>query len=347
MYISAVGSNSVTISGPPSTRHQLWQKSTFEDRSRLEVPIYGPFHAGHLYDESHVDKVLTFKTKAILAQYTPQAIVFSAETGLPFPAGTTLDLVTLCLKEIFTKVVRWDIVLQNLPRTLLDADASSCDVFTIGRTNSGNSVLSALRSAGVPNATLYSHDSAKARDLVSNRQSSLDDGSKIAVVGMSGRFPNANGLEAFWHLLELGLDVHREVPKDRFDAEAHTDVTGRGKNKSHTPYGCFIDEPGLFDPRFFNMSPKEAMNTDPMQRLVLTTAYEAMENAGFVVNRSPSTQAERVGTFYGQTSDDWREVNSSQDISLQFITGGISKFQYLRHESFGLYVDRSIRTWTP
>jgi len=38
------------------------------------------------------------------------------------------------------------------------------------------------------------------------------------------------------------------------------------------------------------MSPREATQTDPMQRLALTTAYEAMEMAGFVRDRTPSTQ---------------------------------------------------------
>ena len=95
---------------------------------------------------------------------------------------------------------------------------------------------------------------------------------------------------------------------------------------SHTPYGCFIENPGLFDPCFFGMSPREAKNTDPMHRLALTTAYEAMEMAGLVVNRTPSTQAHRIGTFYGQTSDDWREINAAQDIDTYFIPGGVRAF---------------------
>lgn len=60
------------------------------------------------------------------------------------------------------------------------------------------------------------------------------------------------------------------------------------------------------------MSPREATQTGPMHRLALKTAYEAPEMSGFVPNRTPSTQSDRVGTFYGQTSDDWREVNAAQ-----------------------------------
>jgi acyl transferase domain-containing protein len=65
---------------------------------------------------------------------------------------------------------------------------------------------------------------------------------------------------------------------------------------------------------------------DPMQRLALVTAYEAMESAGMVLNRTPSTQADRIATFYGQASDDWKETNTAQNIDTFFITGGIRAF---------------------
>jgi monodictyphenone polyketide synthase len=107
--------------------------------------------------------------------------------------------------------------------------------------------------------------------------------SKIAIVGMSCRMPGgATDTEKFWRLLESGLDVHRKIPADRFDVDSHFDPAGKRVNTSHTPYGCFIDEPGLFDAPFFNMSPREAQQTDPMQRLAIVTAYEALERAGYV-----------------------------------------------------------------
>jgi len=150
--------------------------------------------------------------------------------------------------------------------------------------------------------------------------------SDIAIVGMAGRFPDAADHEKFWDLLEKGLDVHREIPKDRYNVTTHTDPTLRRKNTSHTPYGNFIKEPGLFDARFFQMSPREAAQTDPMQRLELATAYEAMEMAGIVPGRTGSTKHDRIGTFYGMTSDDWREINAAQDIDTYFISGGVRAF---------------------
>lgn len=63
-----------------------------------------------------------------------------------------------------------------------------------------------------------------------------------------------------------------------------------------------------------------------MQRLLLTTTYEALEMAGYSPDRSPATASRRIGTFFGQTCDDWREVNASQNIDTYFITGGIRAF---------------------
>lgn len=67
--------------------------------------------------------------------------------------------------------------------------------------------------------------------------------SKIAIVGFSGRFPDAASNDEFWELLRSGKDTHRTIPKDRFDWEAHFDPSGATKNTSKVKYGCFVNEP--------------------------------------------------------------------------------------------------------
>ena len=74
------------------------------------------------------------------------------------------------------------------------------------------------------------------------------------------------------------------------------------------------------------MSPREAAQTDPMQRLLLMTAYEALEMSGYRFDRTLATHHSKIGTYFGQSSDDWREVNASQDIDIFHITGGIRAF---------------------
>ena len=115
---------------------------------------------------------------------------------------------------------------------------------------------------------------------------------------------------------DLFLD-ELQIPIDRFNAETHL---------SKARYGCFMKSPGMFDARFFNLSPREAMQTDPGQRLALVTAYEALEMSGYVPNRTPSTQLERIGTFYGQTSDEYKEQNMGQEVGTYYIPGGIRAF---------------------
>lgn len=74
------------------------------------------------------------------------------------------------------------------------------------------------------------------------------------------------------------------------------------------------------------MSPREALQTDPGQRLALVTAYEALEMSGYVPNRTPSTRLDRIGTFYGQTVDEYKEQNMPQNIDTYFIPGSLRAF---------------------
>lgn len=60
---------------------------------------------------------------------------------------------------------------------------------------------------------------------------------------------------------------------------------------------------------------------DPPQRLLMMVTYEALETAGYSDGRSG-----RVGTFFGQMTDDWRESNASQDIDLYYIPGTMRLF---------------------
>jgi acyl transferase domain-containing protein len=115
-----------------------------------------------------------------------------------------------------------------------------------------------------------------------------------------------------------------QVPSDRFDASTHCDPSGKIKNSTLSAFGCFINQPGLFDTRLFNMSPREAAQTDPVHRLLLMVTYEALELAGYVQDGSPDSL--NVGTFFGACTDDYREYNSGQDVDVYYITGGLRCF---------------------
>lgn len=145
---------------------------------------------------------------------------------------------------------------------------------------------------------------------------------KLAIIGYSGRYPSASNNEELWNILSEGRDVVETVPNTRWDIENCCEP----KKTTPVRFGCWLDDPGHFDVSFFNMSPKEAPHVDPAHRIALMTAYEALESAGVVPGATPSTQGERVGVFYGCTSNDYAETHASQAIVPYTIPGACRAF---------------------
>jgi acyl transferase domain-containing protein/acyl carrier protein len=115
----------------------------------------------------------------------------------------------------------------------------------------------------------------------------------VAVIGMSGRFPAAPDLEAFWRNLREGVEAVRsfdddEVRADGADPAAQSDP-------AFVNAGAPLDGIELFDADFFGYSPREAVTIDPQQRLFLECAWEALERAG----HDPQSFAGRIGVFAG------------------------------------------------
>jgi myxalamid-type polyketide synthase MxaB len=129
----------------------------------------------------------------------------------------------------------------------------------------------------------------------------------IAVVGMSCRFPGANNVEAYWHLLQTGQDAVRPVPPGRWNVEDYDTPEDESGNKPIW-YGGFLDHIDQFDPAFFGISAREATTLDPQQRLVLEVTWEALENAAIPPD---SLNGSRAGIFVGITTHDYLEIAKS------------------------------------
>ncbi|OAQ69673.2 polyketide synthase [Pochonia chlamydosporia 170] len=321
LYISATTRDQLTtISGPPSALQEFLSKASEGLRSRY-LDIQSPFHAPSLFDELDVDNIISPVAEEAEPR-VPKIPLLSSSTGDVINAPSFEQLLRLVVHETLRQPIRWEMVVSSCCLLLAEAKTQQCTIIS----------FSSHAASMLSNALTVDTDMQVSVEHVaqSQRQSDSSSGSfahsKIAIIGYSGRFPDAASNEAFWELLRAGRDVHREIPADRFNWETHYDPTGKRKNSSRVKYGCFIEEPGVFDARFFNMSPREAANTDPAQRLAITTTFEAIEMAGLVRNRTPSTQQDRVGVFFGTTSDDWREVNSGQDVDTYFIPGGNRAF---------------------
>lgn len=116
----------------------------------------------------------------------------------------------------------------------------------------------------------------------------------IAIIGMSCRFPGgADSAAAFEQLLWDGSDAISRVPADRWDAASHPDSS---------PFGGFIADVARFDAAFFGLSPREAESMDPQHRLLLETAWHALEHA----NIPPaSLRGSQTGVFAGICTYDY------------------------------------------
>ena len=58
---------------------------------------------------------------------------------------------------------------------------------------------------------------------------------------------------------------------------------------------------------------------DPLQRLLLTTSWEALEMAGYARDATLSTQSNRIATYFGQAANDWRDVLNNDDIDIYYV----------------------------
>jgi acyl transferase domain-containing protein/acyl carrier protein len=143
-------------------------------------------------------------------------------------------------------------------------------------------------------------------------------GEPIAIVGMACRFPGAPDLDAYWRLLCDGVDATREVPADRWDAEAWYDPDPQRPGRINTRRGAFLDRIDEFDPLFFGISPREASEMDPQQRLILELAWEALEDAGLPPR---GLAGSRTGVFAGVIAHDYAELHRMSKAAVTQHTG--------------------------
>ncbi|WP_437277977.1 beta-ketoacyl synthase N-terminal-like domain-containing protein [Sorangium sp. So ce375] len=119
----------------------------------------------------------------------------------------------------------------------------------------------------------------------------------VAIIGVSGRYPQAKNVAEFWRNLKEGRNCIREIPADRWDWRAYFDEQKGKFGSVYTRWGGFIEDIDKFDPLFFKISPRDAEWMDPQERLFLEVAYETLQDAGYTP-RSISP-ARKVGVFAG------------------------------------------------
>ena len=130
----------------------------------------------------------------------------------------------------------------------------------------------------------------------------------MAVIGLACRWPGAEDAESFWLNLQAGVDSIGPVPAGR---GVHLPGGGRVE-------GGFLSDVEGFDAEYFRISPLEARQMEPRQRLFLETAYTAVEQAGYGGARLYGT---RTGVFVGVGAQVWMSAPTDEEIDEYWATG--------------------------
>ena len=138
----------------------------------------------------------------------------------------------------------------------------------------------------------------------------------IAIVGMSGRFPGATSLEAFWANVRAGVDCLKTFTDTELEA-AGVDAATRAR-PGWVARGSVLEDVDLFDAAFFGYSPREAQIIDPQQRVFLECAWEALDHAGYGAE-APGTA---VGVYAGSSLNSYLLSQLLPDRALLASVGG-------------------------
>ena len=123
----------------------------------------------------------------------------------------------------------------------------------------------------------------------------------IAVVGMAGRYPGADNADEMWELFSNYRSGVGELPAGRWSEYSRApEMTRRMEQAQLT--GGYIEDIASFDAEFFGLSPLEAANMDPQQRIILQLTWEALEDAHIPANQ---LRGKPVGVFMGNTNNDY------------------------------------------
>lgn len=164
--------------------------------------------------------------------------------------------------------------------------------------------ISPIENSRIPNGRFIQ----QTREAIVLKRDELNYSSEpIAIIGLSGSYPEAKDLQAYWQNLRDGKDCIVEIPKERWNWQAfYTD--DRTKSGHYSKWGGFVEGVDEFDPRFFNISPQEAKVIDPQERIFLQQAWKAIEDAGYT--RDMLQKADKhgmqgqvgvyVGVMYGE-----------------------------------------------
>ncbi|QCK16341.1 hypothetical protein DCC35_17170 [Mangrovivirga cuniculi] len=119
---------------------------------------------------------------------------------------------------------------------------------------------------------------------------------------MSCRFPGGRTPGEFWNSLTGGVDCIGKMPEDRWNFKDFFDPDPRTAEKTYQNKGAFLKDINDFDAQLFNISPAEAKEMNPSQKLMLELVWEAIENSRSTFNHWLGS---KTGVYIGNIWSDF------------------------------------------
>ena len=119
------------------------------------------------------------------------------------------------------------------------------------------------------------------------------NGSEVAIIGMSGRFPGAKNVDEFWRNLKNGVESVSFFSDEDLLASGVDPQALRDPN--YVKAKPILTDIDRFDAHFFGYSPKEAEILDPQHRLFLEHSWDAIAQAGY----NPAAYDGSIGVYAG------------------------------------------------
>jgi non-ribosomal peptide synthase protein (TIGR01720 family) len=141
-------------------------------------------------------------------------------------------------------------------------------------------------------------------------------GTEIAIIGISGRFPGAANPAEFWRNLAGGAESISFFSREELLAEgvpAHVI-----DDPAYVPARGVIRDAEWFDASFFGFAPRQAEIMDPQHRLFMECAWEALEAAGYDPHRYPGA----IGVYAGASMSSYLLENLASNRGSQGGAGG-------------------------
>lgn len=159
--------------------------------------------------------------------------------------------------------------------------------------------------------------------LAAGENEPKQDRDGVAIIGMAGRFPGAENVDQFWSNLVDGKESIVDLDEKTLRKAGVDPHTLRMPN--YVKREAVISRVDLFDAAFFGISPQEAAWMDPQQRILLETAYQALDHAGY---GSRVAAEGRVGVFAGVGANHYlterepgRDLLDSEKLQIRILNG--------------------------